>query len=111
MEFAKNRTPKNGAANGGGTSPKGGSGETLNRASYRYSSPYDAVFIASLRFVADLSDPDKVMALVSGGVSGRQFDPHLMDQLEAWHSGAPAYWWFSDAAIESHAVTEQLLEP
>jgi len=96
---------------GGGTSPKGGSGETLNRASYLYSSPYDAVFIASLRFVADLSDPDKVMALVSGGVSGRQFEPHLKDQLDAWHSGAPAYWWFSDEAIEANAVTEQLLEP
>jgi len=96
---------------GGGTSPKGGSGETLNRASYRFAEPYDAVFIASLRFVADLGDPDKVMALVSGGVSGRQFDPHLTDQLDAWRSGEPQYWWFSDEAIRAHAASELTLEP
>jgi len=96
---------------GGGTSPKAGSGETLNRGSYRYAEPFDAVFIASLRFVADLGDPDKVMGLVSGGVSGRQFDPHLKDQLDAWKSGEPRYWWFSDEAIRAHAVSELTLEP
>jgi len=96
---------------GGGTEPKPGSGETVNRATYRFNDPYDAVYIASLRFVADLSDPDRVMAAVSGGVSGRQFDPHLQDQLDAWRSGEPLYWWFSDAAIEAHARTIQWLEP
>lgn len=96
---------------GGGTNAHGGSGETLNRGSYRYASPYDSTFIASLRFVADLSDPEKIMALVSGGTSGRQFDRHLQDQLPAWHSGEPSYWWFSDAAIAKHAVSEQLLVP
>jgi len=96
---------------GGGTSPKEGSGETLNRGSYRFNKSFDAVFIASLRFVADLSDPDKVMAVVSGGVSGRQFDAHLKDQLEAWHSGEPSYWWFSDEAINSHAEHELYLTP
>ncbi len=96
---------------GGGTTAKAGSGETLNRATYRYWAPYEAVYIDSLRFVADLADQDKVMAVVSGGVSGRQFDRHLKDQLEAWHSGEPQYWWFSDEAIRSHTVSEQWLEP
>jgi penicillin amidase len=96
---------------GGGTSPKAGSGETLNRASYRFDKPFDAVFIASLRFVADLGDPDKVIAVVSGGVSGRQFDAHLKDQLDAWHSGEPRYWWFSDKAINSHAQHKLFLNP
>lgn len=96
---------------GGGTRPKDGSGETLNRATYRYAEPFEAVYIDSLRFVADLADPEKVMAVVSGGVSGRQFDPHLKDQLEAWVSGEPSYWWFSDEAIRAHARYEQQLEP
>jgi penicillin amidase len=96
---------------GGGTMPKDGSGETINRATYRYAAPYDAVYIASLRFVADLADPDKIMAVVSGGVSGRQFDPHLKDQLAAWQSGEPSYWWFSDEKIRAHTDHELRLEP
>ncbi len=96
---------------GGGTAPKDGSGETINRATYRFSSPFEAVYIASLRFVADLADSEKVMAVVSGGVSGRQFDPHLRDQLEAWRSGQPRYWWFSDDAIRAHARHELRLDP
>ncbi len=96
---------------GGGTRPKNGSGETINRASYIYPEPFDTVYIASMRFVADLSDPDRVMAVVSGGVSGRQFDPHLKDQLDAWQSGEPRYWWFSDTAIRTHTRHELHLEP
>lgn len=96
---------------GAGTRPKDGSGETLNRAIYRYAAPYDATVIASLRFVADLADPDKVLAAVAGGASGRQFSPHKDDQLAAWETGARGYWWFSDAEIERHARHEQLLKP
>ncbi len=96
---------------GGGTEPKEGSGETLDRASYKFGAPYEAVYIASMRFVADLADPDKVMAVVSGGVSGRQFDAHMKDQLPAWRTGEPRYWWFSDAAIAAHARHELRLEP
>jgi penicillin amidase len=96
---------------GGGTVPKDGSGQTINRATYRFATPFEAVYIASLRFVADLGDPDKVMAVVSGGTSGRQFDPHLQDQLEAWQSGEPRYWWFSDDAIRAHTRHELRLDP
>jgi penicillin amidase len=88
---------------GGGTRPMEGSGETLNRAIYRYERPYETVTIASLRFVADLADPEKVMAVLPGGASSRQFGPHLDDQLDAWASGEPRYWWFSDAAIAREA--------
>ena len=96
---------------GGGTNPKDGSGETINRGSYKYEAPFDTVYIASMRFVADLADPDKVMAVVSGGVSGRQFDAHLKDQLAPWRSGEPRYWWFSDAAIATHTRHELRLVP
>jgi penicillin amidase len=113
VTFASPTIPGKFAADllGGGTLPKDGSGETINRATYRFDAPYDAVYIASLRFVADLADPDKIMAVVSGGVSGRQFDPHLKDQLEAWQSGEARYWWFSDDAIREHTRHELRLEP
>jgi penicillin amidase len=96
---------------GGGTHPKEGSGETLNRATFRFDKPYAATSIASLRLVADLGDPDKVMAVLTGGASGRQFDPHLKDQTAAWLDGEPRYWWFSDGAIAGHKVSELTLTP
>jgi penicillin amidase len=61
--------------------------------------------------VADLGDPDKIWAVLTGGASGRQFDAHLKDQTSAWLSGEPRYWWFSDAAIAGHKTSELILTP
>lgn len=96
---------------GGGTFAKEGSGETINRAKFYLSKAYDSVFIDSMRFVADMGDPDKVMGVVSGGVSGRLFDDHLNDQIELWRTGEPVYWWYSDRAIEQNTKSELLLMP
>ena len=113
MSFFSPLIPGEAAAGilGGGVHPKEGSGETLNRATFRFDRPYAATSIASLRLVADLGDPDKVMAVLTGGASGRQFDPHLKDQTPAWLNGEPRYWWFSDAAIAEHAASELTLTP
>ena len=94
---------------GGGDFPRTGSPETLWGS---YGSPsYGAWGIDSLRFVADLGDPDKVLAVIPGGVSGRLFDPHLKDQLPLWLSGEINYWWFSDEAISANARKEITLAP
>ena len=61
--------------------------------------------------VADLSDPDKVLAVIPGGISGRLFHPHAEDQLSAFLEGEKRYWWFSDAAIAAHARSELRLNP
>ncbi len=113
VTFFSPLVPGKAAANvlGGGTHPKEGSGETLNRGTFKFDKPYDATSIASLRMVADLGDPDKVLAVLTGGASGRQFDPHLKDQTPAWLDGEPRYWWFSDAAIAAHRVSELTLTP
>lgn len=100
-----------GGCPGGGKHAIGGSGETLARALYRFARPYDARVIASMRFVADFGDPDKVTAVIPGGVSGRCGDPHGRDQLDAWLTGEPVHWWFSDDAIRTHAVSKELLLP
>lgn len=94
---------------GGGDYPRTGSPETLWGS---YGSPsYGAWAIDSLRFVADLGDPDKVLAVIPGGVSGRLFDPHINDQLPLWLSGEINYWWFSDEAISANARKEITLAP
>jgi penicillin amidase len=101
-----------GGCPGGGKHAVGGSGETLTRALYRFARPYEARVIASMRFVADFGDPDKVRAVIPGGVSGRCGNPHTSDQVGAWLSGEEVHWWFSDEAIRAHAVSkEQLLPP
>jgi penicillin amidase len=61
--------------------------------------------------VADLGDPDKVLAVLPGGVSGRLFDPHAKDQMDAFMNGDVRYWWFSDDMIHRHARTTQRLLP
>ena len=96
---------------GGGTHPMEGSGETLNRAIFRYSDGYDTRVIASARMVNDLSDSEKITLVIPGGVSGRNFDDHLEDQLPAWRSGEKRYLWFSDAAIREHATHTLHLMP
>ncbi|MDE0245089.1 MAG: penicillin acylase family protein [Gammaproteobacteria bacterium] len=94
---------------GGGEYPRTGSPETLWGS---FGSPYYGAWaIDSLRFVADLGDPDKVLAVVPGGVSDRLFDPHLNDQLPIWLSGEVNYWWFSDEAIAANKVREITLAP
>ncbi len=87
-----------------------GSGETLMRALYPYSEPFDSKWFASLRMTADLNDPEKVRAVLPGGAVGRTFNPHLADQMAHWaNENAEIYWWFSDEAIEANAESVLLL--
>ena len=90
--------------------PMSGSGETLMRARTTFMS--EAVeFFASMRFVADLGDADKVEAVLSGGAVDRQLHPHQKDQLPAWSDGELTNWWLSPHRIVANAVTLQILNP
>jgi len=89
-----------------------GSGETLLRALYPYDDPFAAKWFASLRMTADLSDTEKVRAVLPGGVVGRSFNPHLNDQTDPWmNAQAETYWWFSDEAIEANTINTLTLNP
>lgn len=96
---------------GGGTRPMSGSGETLNRAIYKFDAPFEATIIDSLRIVIDMADPDKMLAVTSGGVSARLFSPHLKDQNAKWFTGEQTHWWYSDDAIAKNKVSELTLMP
>jgi len=88
---------------GGGSHPAPGSCETLYRGIYNFNEPFSVIVSASLRMVADLSDEDKILAVLPGGVCGRLFHPHTKDQVEAFMNGDKVYWWFSDKAIKEHS--------
>ena len=96
---------------GGGFHPAPGSGETLYRGIYEFAKPYKITIPASMRMVADLADPDKILAVLPGGVAGRQFDPHTTDQVESYMNGNKVYWWFSDKAIKEHTQHTLTLSP
>jgi penicillin G amidase len=96
---------------GAGPYPAPGSGETLNRGLYAFNDPFGVTVTASLRMVADLSDQDKVLAVLPGGVCGRLFHPHTKDQVEAFMRGDKVYWWFSDKAIKEHTKARLELVP
>ena len=96
---------------GGGTHPAPGSVETLYRGLYAFEKPFDVTVSAALRMVADLGGPDKVLAVLPGGVAGRVFHPHATDQIEAFMDGEKRYWWFSDREIEKHTQSVLTLQP
>jgi len=96
---------------GGGSHPMGGSGETLYRAMYEFNHPFGVTVSASLRMVADLSDNDRIMAVLPGGVSARRFDSHFKDQIKPFMNGDKVYWWFSDKAIKEHARHTLVFSP
>jgi penicillin amidase len=90
--------------------PMSGSGETLMRARTNFmSAPVE--FFASMRFVADLGDPDRVEAVLAGGAVERQFHPHQKDQLPIWTEGKLTDWWLSPEKVKANAVAQQTLVP
>lgn len=96
---------------GGGEYPANGSGETINRGQYEMDrGPYESKWFSSMRMVADLSDSEKIRAVVSGGNASRQFHPYLTSQLDAWVKGEALYWWFDPAKAKEAAVHELVLK-
>ena len=61
--------------------------------------------------VADLSDDDKVIAVLPGGTSDRLFNKHRTDQIDSFINGDKLYWWFSDTEIKKHSEHELVLNP
>lgn len=96
---------------GGGTYPHPGSGDTLLRGGYSFVQPFEARLHDSLRLVADFSEPERIMAVVAGGVVGRQFDGHFADQLEIWRRGKVHYWPFGVEAVREQSRRSVQLVP
>ena len=101
---------------GGFTLERSGSGETLNRGVYDFDAgatgkAYDVKFHASMQMVADFGDPDKIEAILAGGVSERHFQPHQTDQAKLWAAGERRSWWFNPAKVEANAKHKVVLLP
>jgi penicillin amidase len=66
---------------------------------------------ASMRFVADVADPDRSLAVLPSGQSGNPFDEHYDDQLPGYLAGAlrPMHW--SEREIEAHTRSRLAFTP
>jgi penicillin G amidase len=96
---------------GGFTLERSGSGETLNRGVYDFQKPYDTLFFASMQLVSDFGDPDKIEAVLAGGVNERHVQPHQNDQAKLWAAGERRAWWFNPAKAEANAKHKVVLSP
>ncbi len=65
----------------------------------------------SLRWVADLADPDRSRVVLPGGQSGHPFDAHYDDQLELFLRGESRTVAWSERAIAAATVSELVLSP
>ena len=69
--------------------PTGGDGETIARGGFRGAGdrPFAHGHGAGLRLVADLGDPDGLLAMIATGQSGHPLSDHWGDLLQRWRDG------------------------
>jgi penicillin amidase len=65
----------------------GGDGSTVDVGSYDYDGSFRMHHGASLRFVADLAEPDDTRLVLTTGESGNVLSPRYRDQMELWRTG------------------------
>lgn len=70
-----------------GPLPTAGDGTSINLGFYRHSNPYTQTVGASLRFIADLADPNGSEMILASGQSGHPLCPHYRDQANLWLGG------------------------
>jgi penicillin amidase len=89
----------------------GGDEQTVLQAGFDAREGFEAAIVPSMRFVADLDDPDRSVAVLPTGVSGNPASPHWNDQAELWAAGrqrpAPVTW----PAAQAAAAHRQTLRP
>ena len=96
---------------GGIAAPRAGSGETLNRGVYDFNRPYAVNFFASMKMVADFGQPDRIEAVIAGGVSERHFQSHQNDQVRLMLAGERRPWWLDPAKAQANARHTLRLTP
>ena len=94
-----------------GPFPIGGSPNSLAKAEYKLTSPYDAFAGASLRLIVDLADPENAWTVIPGGQSGQPFSEHYGDQVNLWRTGKYKASRLKKAAVDTSAKFVQTATP
>ncbi|MEO1082202.1 MAG: penicillin acylase family protein [Pseudomonadota bacterium] len=96
---------------GGGDYAMSGSGETLRRARYQFSEPFDTAFFASFNLVSDMAEGEEIATALPGGVAARVLHKHYASQIADWHAEKATPTPLSRAAAQAAAVTTLILTP
>ncbi|MEM9758553.1 MAG: penicillin acylase family protein [Pseudomonadota bacterium] len=96
---------------GGGDYPMSGSGETLRRARYPFSEPFETAFFASFNLVSDMAEDEEVMTALPGGVAARVLHKHYASQIADWHAEKATPTPLTRAAAQAAAVSTLVLAP
>ncbi len=67
--------------------PLGGGASTVGRANYSYARPNNVNHGATVRAVAVMEKPPRVLSVIPGGQSGHPLSAHYADQFTAWVRG------------------------
>jgi penicillin amidase len=96
---------------GSGKIEYSGSVDTLQRGYHHFNKSYKTIISSSMRMVSDLSDDDKILLVLAGGVTGRTFSNHMKDQIEPLVNGEKRYLFFSDPLITKNTKNTLILIP
>ena len=96
--------------NRGGYALPGGS-SIVNANAWDASVGFDVTAAPSMRMVVDLDDLDASRWVNQTGASGRPFDDHYTDQVQAWATAQTYPWRFTEGAVREAAEDELTLEP
>ena len=89
----------------------GGDEQTVMQGGFDGRDGYPAAVIPSWRVVFDLADLDRSVGVLPAGNSGNPASPHWNDQSELWTHGGTHPLPFTQAAVETAAVTGMRLTP
>jgi penicillin amidase len=94
-----------------GPFPMPGSGATVAAFGGRWRGDVRPVtYGPSMRWIADLGDPDGSLAVIPGGQAGHPFDPHFDDQLKLYLAGRLHEVRWTEEAIRAATVSTLWLE-
>lgn len=103
-------TPETAKAWAIGPLPHAGSSVTPMHTGYR-PSDFRTVMGSSVRFVADLADLDRSVAVNTPGQSGDPASPHFRDLFETWINGGYVPLPYTDKAVEAALESRTLFRP
>ena len=89
----------------------GGDEQTVLQGGFDARNGFEAAVVPSWRFVADLADVDRSMAILTTGQSGNPVSPHWNDQTPAWIGGELRPMPVTRSAVEAAARRRLTLRP
>ncbi|MGQ9630872.1 MAG: penicillin acylase family protein [bacterium] len=94
-----------------GPFPAPGGNETLNRGLYKFTEPFEATSLPSMRMIVSLEKDIRSEGMIPLGQVGQPFRRHYDDMTELWLSGRYIPWYLDEAEMAARAEGKLILKP